>query len=243
MIKRIGHITAVCLAALIFPGCAHRGTEKSEPAVHRAAPRTIALVPVMDPPSLKVQNRGGPLGPLALPGYLVRRQVEKDRSSSLASVLRAHYLKLGDEMTSALKEELVNRGYAVSVVSQVERPEDDPDDVVFESIRTDADAVVIARYDDAGLLSGFSSLSYIPRLNLKVEMLSRSDQTELYSQSLDYGADARKPDEDMIPADQKYAFGTFEEAMTRQTEVIESFRAGIRALAARTASQIHQAGL
>ena len=238
--RRNLNIAAILLVTFILPGCAHRAAENSKVAVERPVVKKIALVPVMEPSRFAIENRGGPLNFLGPAGYAIKKGIEEGRSNLLTAALRSHSLKVGDEMTLALKEELAGKGYEVTVVSKVKRDEDEPDEFDYDSIETDADAIVSARYKDAGLLSGFSTMSYWPRLNVEVEMVSRIDEEELYSESINYGADGRKPDNDSIPSDPKYVFGDYEEAMARQLEIVESMHIGVRALAAQAAHQIRE---
>ncbi|HJV25629.1 MAG TPA: hypothetical protein VJ673_08070 [Aromatoleum sp.] len=228
--RSIRNVAAILLTVSILPGCARRAVENSEVEIERPAVKKIALVPIMEPRRFVIENRGSV------------SNLFRGRSKLLTAALHSQSLKVGEEMTSALKEELAGRGYEVTVVSHVTRDEDEPDEFDYDSIETDADAIISARYTDAGLLSGFSTLSYWPRLNIEVMMVSRADEEKLYSQSIGYGADARKPDDDSIPSDPKYVFGTYDEAMARQQEIVESMHIGVRALAARAAQLIRKSG-
>lgn len=240
--RSIQHIAAILLTASILPGCAHRAAENSKVAVERLVVKKIALVPVMEPERFVIENRGSAYGLIGPAGYAIKKGVEEGRSNLLTAGLRRQSLKVGEELTRALKEELAGRGYEVTVVTNVKRDADDPDDFDLGSIETDADAIVSAHYKDAGLFSGFSTLSYWPRLNVEVEMVAKIDEEKLYSESIHYGADARKPDDDSIPSDPKYVFGNYDEAMARQEEIVESMHIGVRALAARAAQLIRESG-
>ncbi|HEX5391912.1 MAG TPA: hypothetical protein VFW68_01435 [Rhodocyclaceae bacterium] len=152
-------------------------------------------------------------------------------------MLRDQSLRLGDEMTSVLKQRLTDKGYEVVVATDVKRPPKDPDEIVFDSLPKDVDAVVVAYYENAGLLSGYSSTSYVPRLEFKIEILRRADEESLYSQGLDYGPFLHASDED-LPVDSKYVYGNFDQVLERKTEVAECYRAGIRVLAERSVKDI-----
>jgi hypothetical protein len=157
-------------------------------------------------------------------------------------MLHEQSLRLGDEMTSILKQEFTSKGYEVVVASDVKRPpkNPDPDEIVFDSLPKDVDAVVLAYYRNAGLLSGFSSGSYVPRLEFKIEVLRRGDEESLYSLGLDYGPFLHPSDDD-LPVDPKYAYGNFDQVLEKRTEVVECYRAGMRILAERSMKDIPKA--
>jgi len=161
----------------------------------------------------------------------------------LASTLRNNSLKLGQEMSVALSEKLTAAGYVVEVLKDVKRRPDDPDELDFEKLTTDAEAILVARFETVGLYSGQFSTKFIPRLNTEVQLLARIDLSDLYSQSIQYGADARKVAEDQIPSDPKYSYASFDEAVERQSEIVESLRDGVSKTAALVASQIRNGGI
>lgn len=229
--------TVVLLAA-----CASKSNQPVEPVVVRPVPPKIALVAVMEPPRLTIENRGSAWGVLALPGFLIQRNIESGRADSLTQAMRAQGLQLGEEMTTALSEELTRLGYTVEVVRNVKRPKDDPEGIVYESITTDADAILTARYFGAGLYAGQFSTNYLPRLNVDIEVVAKADQSELHSHSVYYGADARERTDDQIPADARYAYASYEQIWNQQREVSEGLRAGVHQVAALAAKQLQKVG-
>lgn len=227
------------LFAIFFCAFCNAGT-KSDDETTMVGIKRIALVPVLEPAKLKIENRGTPLGMLGLIGYAVSKELQAKQSRELASVLRDQSLKLGEEMTSTLRQQLMSKGYEVVVVADVKRPPKDPDEIVFDSLPKDVDAVVVAYYENAGLLSGYSSTSYVPRLEFKIELLRRADEESLYSQGLDYGPFLHPSDED-LPVDPKYVYGNFDQVLERKAEVAECYRTGIRVLAERSLKEMPQA--
>lgn len=233
----------MALVTVVFlAGCANRPAQPVEPVVIRPIPKKIALVPVMEPPRLTFENRGGPLAVFAVVGHLIQKNIDSNRADSLTQAVRSQSLNLGIEMTAALAEELERLGYTVEILKNVKRPRDDPEGIDYGGIKTDAEAIVSARYFGAGMYAGQFSSNYVPRLNVDIEVVNPSDQEELHSHSIYYGVDARKSAEDQIPADAKYAYASFEQVLDKQVEVAESFRLGVRQIAALAARQLHQVG-
>lgn len=239
-LARLGALLLTSMALLA--GCANRAAQPAETVVILPVPQKVALVAVQDPPMLHVENRGSALAFFAFAGQMVQKDLDRSRSIQLTSMMRGHALKLGDEMTAALEAELVRRGYTVQVLRNVKRLKDDPDAIDYDSIETDAQAIVSARYFGAGLFAGYLSTSYLPRLNVDIDVVAKSDQAELHSHSIYYGVDARRPEPDQIPSDAKYTYASFEQAIERQREVLESYRVGVRQIAALAATQMHQVG-
>ena len=228
--------------ALVF-GCAKQPAEVPAPVVKRGALKKIALVPVKEPPPLTVENRGGVAAFFALPGYLVQREAQQRMSADLTAAVRKLSLKLGEEMTDTLRGELTGKGYEVVLLGDVPRLKDDPNAIDYERLQTDAEAVLSADIFGAGLYAGQFSMDYLPRLNVSVYLVSRGGKEDLFSHSVYYGADARRSTEDQIPSDPKYAYASFEVAMDRHASIVESYRAGIKRIAALMAQQLRAAGL
>jgi hypothetical protein len=233
---------ALVALALAF-GCARQPAEPSAPVAKRAPLKKIALVPAREPDSLSVENRGGPAAFFALPGYLIQRNAQQKMSADLTAAARNLSLKLGEEMTAALRGELVAKGYEVVLVADVPRPKDDPNGVDYGRLKTDADGVLTVDIFGTGLYSGQFSTDYLPRLNVTVYILSRNGQEDIFSHSVYYGADAGEAAEDQIPSDPKYTYSSFEVAMQRHASIVESYRAGIKGIAALMAQQLRAAGL
>lgn len=241
--QRIRHLIALLACCSVLMACSSRPTAPDKSAAQRAPVRKIALVPAIDPEALTVENRGSALNFLALPGYLAQRKIADDRSQTLAAELKKHSLRMGDEFSADLQRELSRAGYEVVVLKDVKRSTKDPDDVDFESIKTDADAILNARFDTAGLFSGQFSTDFIPRLKLDIKLLAGKDHSDLYSQAIYYGADVRKPADDEIKGDPKYAYGSFNTAIEKSDEVAECLRQGMRQIAARVAKHLRDGGI
>lgn len=226
-----------CAIGLLICGLNSRAEEESKPVV-RAPLVKIALVQVLDPPRLTVQNRGSAWNMLAFPGYIIQKNSENGKSDSLTLALRSQGLNLGNEMTLALRDQLTQMGYTVEIITDAKRQLDDPDSVDYKSVHTSADAILSAHYQTVGLYSGQFSTDYAPRIEFDIEVVTVDTQDELYSQSIDYGGGIIKSEDDEIPADGKYAYGSFDDAMARQAEVVEGLRAGIGKIANLAAQQL-----
>lgn len=243
--KKIATTTMMLLSCCTLVACSSTPKSVEEPIVKRTPVAKIALIAIQDPPRLSVENRGSPLALLGVAGALAIQQIGENRSGFLVSTFRNNALKLGDEMSVALADQLRGAGYAVDVLTDVKRPADDPDEIDYDSLPTlptDADAILVARFDEVGLFSGFST-KFRPRLNLDIELYAKADQEDLYSQTFYYGADARERAEDQIPSDPKYAYSSFGEAVEQPAGLVEAFRIGIKEIAVLAAQQMRSRGI
>jgi hypothetical protein len=221
-----------CLIVLIS-GCATKG-KNAKPVAKSPPIKTIAFVPVRNPSRFEVDKRGGPLS--LLPGGRIWRELETSgKSSAFTRRMRELGLTdLGDELTTKIAESLVKRGYQVTVLNntKIRFDPEDPGHIDYETIKTDADAILNVWVQEAGAFSVLSSLVYRPQLNLGVELVRPGTEgEEIYDDNLVYGAHASKAGHDAIPSDPKHEYKDYDVLMARSAEVAESLRVGAAALA------------
>lgn len=239
------HLQAFMLLVCFFLPHHCFADEKSDeaPAPKQTTAAKIALIPLTELPDLNVENRGSPLNLLALPGFLVQRQINKNRAQSLASVFQNNTVDLCKEMTVALQEQLRLAGFSTELITELVYLADDPGEIDYAHLNTDAEVVLLARFTHVGLYSGQFSRLFLPRLNFEGQLIWKKDQEDLFYDYVYYGADAGKPNDNEIPSDPKYAYASFGEAYERDAELVESYRIGIQKIAARFARQLQRKGL
>lgn len=233
---------ALACCCLISTALAEPDTSPDTSPERRSKTAKIALLAVADPEELEVKNRGTPLSLLALPGFLVNRKIEKDRAESLTSVFRRNTLNLGKEMTAALSEQLAAAGYVIDVITEFIYLADDPGEIDYAHLDTDAEVILLTRFSQVGLYSGQFSRNFLPRLNFEGTLFTKHDQAELFYHYVYYGADAGKANENQIPSDPKYAYPSYGEAYERDNELVEGFRVGIQKIAMSFARQLRSKG-
>jgi hypothetical protein len=230
-------------ASLTLSSAAWSDVTENAPTV-RDINKRIAVIMVSDPEEVIVENRGGGEGfiPIPIVGALAVKALTRKHSAEFVIVLQKNEVHPGAEMTAALVEQLTLAGYSVDLIKDGIREIDDPKSIDLEKITTDAERILVAKFDDLGLFSGFRTTSYRPRVNLDFDVLRKGDLETLYSQSIDFGADASEANDDEIPSDPKYAYATFDEVIYRQAEVIESYRVGYQQISAQLAKQLAKHG-
>jgi hypothetical protein len=76
---------------------------------------------------------------------------------------------------------------------------------------------------------------YVPRINIRGKLWTKSREDSLYSDEVDYGVDARKGKSWAIFPDQRYRWGSFDELMSNMEDVRAAYTTGTR-LAAKNSS-------
>jgi len=221
---------------ILAPLTALAATPEIETAT--AGPKAIAMAPVLAPTTFSFENRGGMLDLLALPGYATSKGIEHSRVVELSNLLRTRGVRLGEEMTQALLDALKEAQIETQLMDNPARLPDDPLYLDYPKLQTDADLILTGVFDSVGFYSGRLSTKFLPRVNITISLVKRHNEEAVYSQSVYYGADARKPAEDQIPSDPKYAFASYDAAMAQPDELVQSLRDGIRQIAQLVVSQL-----
>lgn len=226
-------VFTICIAALA--GCASPPAE----APTKLVVKKIAILPVQELATASLENRNSVVYavPIASVGFHLD---SKAKQQMFSEKLLAQKLTLGSDLTSYLAQTLAKDGFEVTILSEVPRPVDDPEDVDYETIKTDADAILHVYFDDVGLFSGMTSSDYLPRVNVEVRLHSTKRNEDLYDETLCYGVDARHGEKWAI-ADPKFAYPTFDTVMTKIPEIAAAFSAGAQAVGERAAGEIQSA--
>lgn len=222
------------LGFMVLAGCASR----PENAVPQPPVRRIAVISVAAPRTLEL-DRSGVLASLAGGvGTLVDRLDIHDKAKQFDMRMEQIKGELGDATTVAMVKELKAVGFDAFVFSDFQRSAEDPDDIDYAKLRTDADAILHVWIGEVGMYAAMAS-DYVPRLNVTVKLISSGNQSELYSDYLYYGADAKKKKKYWaVPSDPKYAYPHFADLLNRPDNVAESLHAGADALGRRIAEEL-----
>lgn len=135
-------------------------------------------------------------------------------------------------------EALAAKGYRVEPIADIPRPRDDPDDVDYGKLKTDAGMILQLKIDEVGVYSSKLSSDYLPRVNVQAKLYVRSIDDSLYDESLYFGADAKPGKAFTIVADPRFAYPNFEAVMAKSDEIGGVFEDGIDALARMLATQL-----
>ena len=226
--------TAAVLASLV--ACAAKPKYAGKPVVTK-----IALIPATDPLTLTLQNQNGvvqTLFPIAALGFHLD---SKAKAKLFNERMASRPLALAPSVTTIVVEALRGAGYAVEVLDGLVRPADDPDDIDYEKIRTDAEAIVQVRVNEVGMFSSKLSPDYLPRVNVDGKLYIRSRADSIYDETLYYGVDAKEGKAWAIVSDKRYVYPSFEDVMSRIEELRAVFADATIALAHLLARQLQDA--
>jgi hypothetical protein len=223
--------TAVFLAV----GCASHSPTTTAPitAIHR-----IAFVPPTELHWVTFENAAPPLGyPFQ---FWVNKIDSHSKSFRFNQVVEPGKLALAASITEAVTQQLRERGFEVEVLQDVKRPADNPDNIDDDYVAShvDADAVLHIWIDEVGMYSGQLSDKYVPRINIRGKLWTKSREDSLYSDEVDYGVDARKGKSWAIFADERYRWSSFDELMSNMEDVRAAYKTGTRLAAIKMADQV-----
>jgi hypothetical protein len=222
-------------AVLLAVGCAsHPPTPPAPiPPIHR-----IAFVPPIELHWVTFENAAPPVGsPFQ---FWVNKIDSHGKAFRFNQAVEPGKLALAEIITEVVTKQLRERGFEVEVLEDVKRPADNPDNIDDEYVAShvDADAVLHIWFDEVGMYSRHLSDKYVPRINIRGKLWTKLREDSLYSDEVDYGADARKGKSWAIFADERYQWGSFDELMSHMEDVRAAYTTGARLAAMKMADQV-----
>jgi len=200
--------------------------------------RKIALIQAAEPEEFEADNRGSLLDQFGVIGWAIRKDIEARGTRAIGSTFDDQTFRPGKEISEALLHALEKKGYEIEYVANPPRNPKDPEEIDWNALHTDADALILLEIDEMGLFSGFATSQYMPRLNVDLDMVSRDGEHDYFDLSIAYGADAETRNHEEIPSPSKYRFGSLQEAANQYEVLIDGFRYGINEMANSFAAQI-----
>lgn len=230
MLKVAFSIAVLMLAA----GCA----SKSKPVALKPEIKSIAIISATTPAAFSLGNANAVEFLFPVAGTLfyldgrAKSKVFNEKFLAEPSTLAANF---SEQVASALR----GYGYQVQILEGLARVPGDLDDVDYDTISTDANAVLHLQFRDVGLYSPRSSTSYLPRVNARGTLFIKGRDDYLYDQDVYYGVDARPGNSWAIAADEKDAYPTFDAVVANLDDVRRTFAAGATEISRRMSAQIH----
>ena len=163
----------------------------------------------------------------------------KSKAKTFNEKLLAQPSALGTKLTDDIAAALRVYGYQVQVLEVVARPIGDIDNVDYDKVMANADAILHLRFTEVGLFSPRSSNSYLPRVNAQGTLFVKGRSDYLYDQEIYYGVDARSGNTWAIAADPKFAYSSFDSVLIGLDGVRQAFSTGSAAISKRMSEQVH----
>jgi hypothetical protein len=226
-------VMALLVVFALTTGCA---THSTTVAKHPSDIKRIALIPASNPRLYSFENAAFPVGyPFQ---FWVNKFDSKSKAKTFNDSLNSHPENLGTELTERVAAALRGYGFNVEIVDGLPRPADDPDNVDYDKVSSDADAILHLWISDVGLYSSGISLDYIPRVNAGAKLFFKGADDNIYNEVIYYGVDARKGKEWAIVPDPNFAFRSFDLVMSNIDEVRAAFSTGVVEISRRMSEQI-----
>lgn len=225
-------LAAVAVLASLA-ACAAKPKYAGKPVVTK-----IALIPASEPLTLTLQNQNGvvqTLIPIAALGFHLD---SKAKAKLFNERMASQRLALAPKVTTIVVAALRSAGYAVEVLDDLVRSADDPDDIDYGKIKTDAEAIVQVRVNEVGMFSSKLSPDYLPRVTVDGKLYIRNRDDSIYDETLYYGVDAKEGKTWAIVSDRRYVYPNFEDVMSKIAELRTVFEEATVALAHLLAKQM-----
>jgi len=200
--------------------------------------KKIGILPVTEPARFALENRSSAslLLPIAAIGFAADSRAKQQVLSEKISIQDK---RLGAALSSYLLDTLQASGYEVVLLTGVPRPSNDPENIDFQAINTDADAVLHVYFDEVGLFSEAFSAAYSPRLNIRATLHSVKGDEDIYDETLCYGVDSRPRKNCAIASDPSASYASFEEMVAKTSQISDVFALGTIAIGKRFAAHIN----
>jgi len=226
-------LVTTLLTVVLLTACAtHPKTIASRPTIKR-----IAIIPASNPRWYSFENAAPPVGyPFQ---FWVNKLDSKSKAKRFNDKMNSQPTILGADFTEEIAIALRGYGFTVVVLEGLTRPVDEPDNIDYDKVSTDADAILHLWISEVGLYSSQLSLNYIPRVNASGALFVKGPDGSVYDGDIYYGVDAKKGKEWAIVPDVKFAYPSFEAVMSNIDDVRSAFAIGAVEISKRMSEQIY----
>jgi hypothetical protein len=228
----MNRVITVLLLLALSTGCATHPKPIASKSI-----RNIAVIPATNPRWYSFENAAPPV--VGYPfQFWVNKLDSKSKARRFNDEIGSQSNRLGTDFTDEVVTALRSYGFTVEVLDGVARPVDDPDNVDYDKIFTNADAILHVSLSEVGLYSSPWSRDYIPRVNASGKLFVKGQDDNLYDEDFCYGVDAKKGKEWAILPDSKFAYPSFEAVISHVDEIRSAFSIGALEIAKRMSEQI-----
>jgi hypothetical protein len=223
----------VLLTLALLTACATH----SKTVAGRRVIKRIAVIPASNPRWYSFENAAPPVGyPFQ---FWVNKLDSKSKAKLFNAKLSSQPATLGADLTEEVVAALRGDGFDVEILKELTRPADDPDNIDYDKVSTDADAILHLWISEVGLYSSHLSRNYIPRVNASGRLFVKGQDNDVYDEDLYYGVDAKKGKEWAIVPDPKFAYPSFDAVMSNIDEVRSAFATGTLEISKRMSEEIY----
>lgn len=225
---------AIVAMTFLLASCAH----KPVPPYDDTHPRSVAIIPVMPSETITL-DRHSLIAPFfGVVGMAIERGDRMAKQQAFEVLFEPSRTDVADELTRALLAAAKRRGFEATVLSDIERTPDAPEDFEYPQIKTAADCIVHVRVKDMGVFNKTLDSDYMTQLDLAVVLAVHRSGEELLNENFHYGVNASRKEFWAVESDARYRFADFDAVLSDSKLVRESWRVGARLLAERIVEQL-----
>jgi hypothetical protein len=229
-------ITAILAMTLLSACATHSKAVVGNPTV---TIKRIAIIPASNPIWYTFENAAPPIGyPFQ---YWVNKLDSKNKAKIFNDRVHSGQNTLGDNLTQEVASELRGYGFSVEILQGVIRRPNDPDNVDYDKVATDADAIVHVWISEAGMYSSHLSTRYIPRVDAGGKIWVKGQEDSLYNEDIYYGVDAKAGKKWAILPDPKYSYPDFDSVIASIQDVEIALASGTSQIGKKISEQIYAA--
>lgn len=232
----------VVLLCCLLSGCA--GVQYVQFDRTKSAPRSIALVSVVEPKNISVMNIGGASGAFGLVGGLVLAAVNESNSNTYTDMVKKNNVSFSQMVTSSLSKQLEAKGYAVVMTNDVTVPlRDGEKDFNYSHITANTDAVLHVWFTVNGYISPPYSTSYQPWVLIRARLINSKSKADLYLRDLltvDWVHKNRNETNEVaiVVCGEKHRYSSFDDLTNNFQQSVDGLRDCIQHIGAQIAEDI-----
>jgi hypothetical protein len=226
-------VTSLLTLVLLTACATHSKSVVSKPVIKR-----IAIIPATNPTWYSFENVSALMYAIPISSF-ANKLDSRHKAKLFNDKLKSRPPTLAADFTEEVARSLREFGFTVEILEGLPRPADDLDNVDYDKVTTNADAILHLWISEVGLYSSPTSLNYIPRVNASAKLFVKGRDENVYENEVYYGVDAKKGKEWAIVPDAKFAFPSFDAVMSNIEDVRTAFESGALEISKRMSEQIY----
>lgn len=227
-------VVASLLSLVLLAACAtHSKSVVSRPVIKR-----IAIIPATDPTWYSFENVSALVYAVPISFY-ANKLDSRHKAKLFNDKLNSRPPTLAADFTDDVARSLREYGFTVEILQGLPRPAGDLDNVDYDKVTANADAILHLWISEVGLYSPRTSVNYIPRVNASAKLFVKGQDENVYEDEIYYGVDAKKGKAWAIVPDPKFTFPSFDAVMSNLDDVRNAFESGALEISKRMSEQIY----
>jgi hypothetical protein len=214
-----------------------------EPDYPRGRIKSFSLIPATPPSyfSYEEADLKGSTAFMLLPSLGPGMSAQKEaKVAAFNTQMRAYKTSLDIALTEATVHELVNLGYKITVLENIDRRVNKPDNVDYDRLTYESDAVLHLFFNLVGVNYSRKSGRILPQLNTGGIVAVKGRNRYVANKTVFFGIDANSTDQELGFANEfERGYANHEGVMANLAKIHAIYAAAIPKIAKRMAKEIH----